>query len=469
MKPLHTLAVFFVLFIIAAGLSLPLQAQFLPSPAQQSETSSPDSTGDQTSEDATTDGPNLKQKASDLGSELVEVVTERNDIWQFGALFGCIFVGMLLAKIVGLLLSKLAGKGDLCDRSVRQMLLKALSQSLVLLGLVIGLRIGALFIEMTPTVESFYFLIVEILLVIAIALMAFRFVDIPVELLRRRAEDSESGFGKMLVPLIRSSLRAAIIIFALLELVEAVSDESLTSIIAGLGIGGLALAFAAQDMLKNFFGSVMLFTDRPFDMGDRIIFGDHDGTIESVGVRSTRIRRLDGHLVTVPNGILANEAIHNVAKRPFIRRLLNVTVTYDTTPEKIEEGKKIILDLLKQPEVNEGDMVPRVYFNDFKAASLNIFVIYWYHPPKYWDYMQHADAFNTGLLREFNAAGIDFAFPTQTLHLPELEAFLADEEARALRNGSASGGGSSDSKSGGEKSSSAPPAEEEHTGDAADK
>ncbi|MGF1447968.1 MAG: mechanosensitive ion channel family protein [Opitutales bacterium] len=419
-------------YVLVLAVLLPgtwVGAQMLPSPESmaQDASGSEDTTGDQTAQQDASPDRTLGEQAANLGNELIEVVTKRNELWQFIALFSCIFGGMVLAKFIGMVLSRLAGKLDISQRSVRQMAFNALGHSLVLFGLVLGMRIGGIFLSLTPTVESFYNTIVEVLLVVAVALLAFRFVEVPVELLRRKAESSESGFGKMLVPLVRSSLRAAIIILGLLNVVEAVSDKSLTSIIAGLGIGGLALAFAAQDMLKNFFGSIMLFTDRPFEMGDRIIFGDHDGTIEEVGVRSTRIRRLDGHLVTVPNGILANEAIHNIAKRPFIRRILNVTVTYDTPPEKIQEGKRIILDLLKQPEVNEGDMVPRVYFNDFNAASLNIFVIYWYHPPKYWDYMQHADDFNTALLREFNEAGIEFAFPTQTLHLPGIEEKLGQD------------------------------------------
>ena len=130
----------------------------------------------------------------------------------------------------------------------------------------------------------------------------------------------------------------------------ALSDKPPSSVIAGLGVSGLALGLAAQDTLKNFFGSVMIFADRPFELGDRIVVDGHDGPVESVGFRSTRIRTLDGHLVTVPNGEIAHRTIHNIGKRPYIRRVMNVRIAYDTPPEKLERALAIIADALKDHE-----------------------------------------------------------------------------------------------------------------------
>jgi MscS family membrane protein len=176
------------------------------------------------------------------------------------------------------------------------------------------------------------------------------------------------------------------------------SDKPITSIIAGLGIGGLAVALAAQDTIKNFFGSIVLFVDKPFEMGDRIAIDGHDGPVEEVGLRSTKIRTLDGHLVTIPNGELANKTIQNIGKRPYIKRITNLTITYN------HEGM-------------HKDFPPRIYFNEFNSESLNIMVIYWYHPPDYWEFMTFTENFNKEVFRRFNDEGIDFAFPTQTLYL----------------------------------------------------
>ena len=192
-----------------------------------------------------------------------------------------------------------------------------------------------------------------------------------------------------------------------------------------MGIGGLAFALAAQDTLKNFFGSLALFTDKPFQIGERVIIDGHDGPVEDVGLRSTRIRTLDGHLVTIPNGELARMTVQNIGKRPYIRRLFNIGITYDTSPEKVEKAVKIIKEILKGHEGMNPEFPPRVFFDKFNSDSLNILVIYWYHPPEYWDFMRFSEKVNLEILNRFNSAGIDFAFPTQTL-------FLTGDEKRPL-------------------------------------
>ena len=165
----------------------------------------------------------------------------------------------------------------------------------------------------------------------------------------------------------------------------------------------------------------------------------HDGTIEEIGLRSIKIRTLTGHQVTIPNEDAARIDIENIGRRPYIRRLFNVTVTYDTPPEKIRRGIEILGEILAVPEttqaesagssdqqqgerhpneaINQPGFPPRVYFNELNADSLNIIVIYWYHPAKYWKYLEHATWVNMQIMERFNAESIDFAFPTQTLHL----------------------------------------------------
>lgn len=218
---------------------------------------------------------------------------------------------------------------------------------------------------------------------------------------------------------IGKSLRVTIIILVLVEIAHALNDKPIHSIIAGLGIGGLAIALAAQDTIKNFFGSILLYFDKPFDIGDRIYVDGQDGHVEEVGLRSTKIRTLEGHFVTVPNGELANKTIQNIEKRPYIKRIINLTITYGTQPEKVERALEIVKEILNNHEGKHKDFPPRVYFNDFNPSSLNIVVIYWYHPPEYWDFMAFSERFNKEVFRRFNEEGIDFAFPTQTLYLAE--------------------------------------------------
>ena len=154
----------------------------------------------------------------------------------------------------------------------------------------------------------------EVLLVVAVGLLAYYLVEVPSTWLARQTEKTESKFDDMLVPIVRKSLRVTVVLFSVVSIAQSLSDKPISALIAGLGLGGLAFALAAQDTIKNLFGSLVIFSDKPFGLGDRINYDGHDGTIEEVGLRSTRLRRLDGHQVTIPNGELANKSIHNIAK-----------------------------------------------------------------------------------------------------------------------------------------------------------
>lgn len=209
---------------------------------------------------------------------------------------------------------------------------------------------------------------------------------------------------------------------------------SLVPLIAGISVGGLAVALAARPTLGNLLAGVLIFADKPFSVGQRVVINNHDGNVEEIGLRSTRIRTLDGHQVTVPNEEVCNNSVTNVARRPNIRRNMNLTVTYDTPPEKIERAMEIVRQLLSVEEdrgkseqelgrpsnsrINGNpDFQPRVSFNKLNADSLNILAIYWFEPPDYWAYLDHATWVNLQLIERFGAEKIDFAFPTQTIEL----------------------------------------------------
>lgn len=339
------------------------------------------------------------------------------ELWRFAGLTLAIMAGWLVARIGAYFLAKTGDRLLAKERELLGATFIALGRSLVLPGIVIGIRIGLIFIEMPPRVRGMVNEGTEILTAIAIGIVLFRLVDVPSRLYRRWSGKQESKLTEMLAPIIDSSLRIAIVILVLVQVAQILSDRPISSVLAGLGIGGLALALAAQDSIKHLFGSVVIFSDRPFEVGDRVTVDTTDGVVEGVGFRSTRIRTLDGHLVTVPNGELANKSITNISKRPFIRRILNVTITYDTPPEKVDRAVAIIRELLENHEGMDEKFPPRVFFNEFNAASLNILVIYWYHPPIFFDYLAFTERFNKELLTRFNAEGIDFAFPSQTLYL----------------------------------------------------
>lgn len=339
------------------------------------------------------------------------------ELWRFIGLFCSIFFGWIGGKIAFLILTKTSERLNTEKRYILSVFIRALSRSTIFLGIVLGLHFGVLFVEMPERVRSLMDDANSILLVVAVALIFYRLVDVPTTLYNRWSARQNSKLTEMLGPILNSSLKIAIVVLCLVQIAQTLSDKPVSSVIAGLGIGGLALALAAQDSIKHLFGSVVIFTDRPFEVGDRLNVDNWDGIVERVGFRSTRLRTLEGHLVTIPNGDLANKSVSNISKRPHIRRILNVAITYDTPPEKVERALEIIKELLDNHEGFDEKFPPRVYFNDFNAASLNILVIYWFHPGNFFDYLDFTQKFNLELLRRFNQDGIDFAFPTQTLYL----------------------------------------------------
>ena len=354
-----------------------------------------------------------------------------NDGLQILSFFLSVLFVWVVARFFKTWLSRMPGKSE--THSTRTVFLRSVGKALPLLGIWGGIRLGVCWIELGELdglAQTIVFSALEVLLTISIALFAYYLVEVPSSWLHSQTEKTESKFDDMLVPVVRKSLRVTVVLFALVSIAQSLSDKPVSALLAGLGLGGLAFALAAQDTIKNLFGSLVIFTDKPFGLGDRINYDGHDGVIEEVGLRSTRLRRLDGHQVTIPNGELANKSIHNIAKRPFIRRIFTLGVTYDTTPEKVSRAKEILEDVLKDHEGMDpkGEMLPRVYFSDFSSSSLDFKCMYWYHPAAYWDYMKFSEWVNLEILRRFNEEGIEFAFPTQTIHLAKEESAETREQ-----------------------------------------
>ncbi len=332
--------------------------------------------------------------------------------WTFGA--------MLTGKLIQLVLNNTAKLSRFEKKEIVQVALRAFGRPMPLLFAVMGLKVGLIGVELSESSEAIKLDGLGVLTAISLGYFFYSLVAVLDHAITRVTSKTHTKMDDMMSPMIRKSLRVVVVILSLLEIARILSDKPLTAIITGLGVGGLAVALAAQETIKNFFGSMVIFADKPFELGERVKVGGHDGVIEEVGFRSTRVRTLDGHLVTAPNGELANQMIQNIAKRPFIKRVMNVTITYDTPPNKVHEALEILRDILKDHEGMDPEFPPRVFFNDYNAASLNILVIYWYHPPAYWDFLAHSEKVNMELLERYNAAGIEFAFPTQTLYVNEV-------------------------------------------------
>lgn len=350
-------------------------------------------------------------------TSLSEYMIAGNELWRIGFLFVSLLIGLILGRLGRHWMDRLAEYEKNKEHPIAAIIVEAMAKPVVLIAFILALRIGMTALNLNETVADWATTLVNVLIVFSIGFVLSRMVDVVDFWLMKAAHKTGSKMDEMLAPMVRASLRVTIWLLVSLQAATIMSDKPLTSILAGLGVGGLAIALAAQDTVKNFFGSLVIFADKPFELGERITVDGTDGTVEQVGFRSTRIRTLEGHLVTIPNGELANKTIQNISKRPNIRRIMNITITYDTSPEKVLEAVNIVKDILKDHEGMNPDLPPRVVFNEMNSDSLNIFAIYWFHPADWWAYNALNERVLHEILTRFNAAGIDFAFPTQTLHL----------------------------------------------------
>jgi MscS family membrane protein len=260
---------------------------------------------------------------------------------------------------------------------------------------------------------------------VALVWFIFKLVSVVDFHLKRWAASTDSSIDDVLAPLFGKTLRVFIIIIGGILIIQNLTGVKIGPLLASLGIGGIAVALAAKDSIANFFGTLTILFDKPFQVGERVIIDNYDGVVEDVGFRSTRIRTLTGHLVTIPNEKVVNSGLENVGKRPHIRWLNNITITYDTPPDKVEKAVAIIKKILDDHEGLNPDFPPRVYFNGFNDWSLNILVVAWYHPADYWTMQEWQQRTCLEILRKFNDAGIDFAFPSRTL-------YLANDDKRQL-------------------------------------
>lgn len=243
----------------------------------------------------------------------------------------------------------------------------------------------------------------------------YRLVDILGIYLQNVALKTTSTLDDQLVPLVRKSLKAFVIVVGGLFILQNL-DFDVTALIAGLSIGGLAFALAAQDTIKNFFGSLMIFIDKPFQIGDWVTSGEIDGTVEEVGFRSTRIRTFRNSVTYVPNGKLADLVIDNHGLRQYRRFYTHIAIPYRTPPDLVE----LIVDGLRKIVENHPHTRKdyfHVYVNDMAAYSVNIMFYIFFAVPTWGEELKCRHEIILEVIRLAEKLGIGFALPTQTLHM----------------------------------------------------
>ena len=339
-----------------------------------------------------------------------------NTLYSWIVSFTIIIGALILNKIIVLLnkhvIKKITSKtNNRLDDILFQML-----EAPVLLGIALfAIWIAGKRLNLDIRVENIIAKSYRILTVINITWFVARLVNALIE--EYWVPKADKGTSKILDTHLISILRRTILtmIWAL-GVVMALNNVGVNvgALLGTLGIGGLAFALAAQDTIKNIFGGVTIFTDRPFRIGDQIKVDKYEGVVEDIGIRSTRIRTLEKRLITIPNYKMVDAPIENVTEEPMRRVMLRIGLTYQTTPEKMQEAIAILKSMPARVSlISETGLVAS--FNEFADSAMIITFIYFIKKES--DIMVTQSMVNTDILTNFNASQLNFAYPTRTVFI----------------------------------------------------
>ena len=339
-----------------------------------------------------------------------------NEVWRYGAVILIFLVSFVVYRLVRTLWLRTRARSG--EKTRRQGTLVAvlsfLRGGLPVLAVWASIHLFRIPVSIKLVIDRLFLAIFTLLIIYLLA----RAVDAAVALLQVHAKKTASPLDDQLIPLGGKVAKGFIWGIGLLLFLQNVLNYNISSLLAGLGVGGVAVAFAAQDMIANIFGAVMIYIDRPFKVGDAVSLEGYEGSIETIGLRSTRVRTWDGTLVVIPNRTVAAANITNLAVRPTRRTNFTIGLVYDTSTEKLERAVSILRDVMaKHPSTAQS----RAYFNRFGEFSLNILVQHWCNEMNYEVYLRSMEEMNFEIKRRFEQEGIEFAFPTQTIEIKPVQ------------------------------------------------
>ena len=333
--------------------------------------------------------------------------------WAFALIIilGALIAGKIVYMVIGRTVKKLTAK---TKSNFDDILVDEIEEPIML-----GIILGGMWYATTTLVLSaggaaFFSKIFWGLFILNIGWFIARFVEsLIIEYVQPMTEKSKSNFDDQLLPIFKKGSK---IIIWTLSIILALDNAGfdITAVIAGLGIGGLALAMAAKDLVSNIFGGIMVFLDKPFQIKERIRIDGYDGTVTEIGLRSTKIKTLAGTLVVIPNSHFTSSPVENVTREPSRKIILELGLVYDTTSDDLKKAMKILDKIAKKHN--------KQITNDFKLAfatfgDFSLGIKFIYYIKKSADILGTQSDINLDILSEFNKAKLSMAFPTQTIEL----------------------------------------------------
>ncbi len=336
--------------------------------------------------------------------------------WQWLGILAVIFLGFVVDRLLAFLLSLVVRRwkktttlvkddGEVSDKLLRPLGLSAMA--ILWWG---GLNVLGL------SADALVYLLVAVKTLVGLSCIwsAYRLVDVVGLYLHHFASRTDSTLDDVLIPLATKTLKVFVSVMGLLFITDAL-NLNITGVLASLGLGGLAFALAAKDMVQNLFGSITVLLDRTFRVGDWIVVGDVEGTVEAIGLRSTKIRTFYNSLVILPNAHFITASVDNMGERHYRRYSSKISLTYDTPPEKIEAFCEGIREIVRLHPYMRKDYF-HVYLNEMGAASLDVLVYVFWAVPEWGTELRERHRFLLDILRLGDQLGVEFAFPTQTVY-----------------------------------------------------
>ena len=339
--------------------------------------------------------------------------------WQYIAAFLALIAGLILKRIIlSYIQKKIESYVSKTEAEWDDQLFEAIIKPVNAFVMIGAIHIAAFLLIFnlanfpTQLIGKSY----SIFLGLSIIWLVYRLVDVAAHYVDELLAKADEGLRGQFTPLIRRALRIMVVIIGSLTILATIGIN-ITGLAACFGIIGLAISMGSQDSVANFVGTINILTDRPYKVGDWITVGSTiDGDVEEIGFRSTKIRMFDKTLMSVPNGKLASETIKNWSRMPKRRIKMTLGLSYDTSAKQMKAALKEIEKLLEEDEGVDQEY-KLVQFTDFGASSMDIFLYYFSTSTVWKEYLDTRERVNLKIMDKVEELGLEFAFPTQTLHL----------------------------------------------------
>ncbi len=340
------------------------------------------------------------------------------EIYQLGAAFVILLTALISKKLFDRYIVKLLEKLALKTKfKYDNMTVESLHPPVSALILTVGIFYALLALKF-PTepydFPQFFRIAFKIAVSILVIWALYRLSNVLAAALKNYFSKIGDEYAIHFAPLIGQSIRITVLILGALLIVQNLG-YSVGSLLAGLGIGGLAVALAAKDTIANLFGTLIMVLDKPFKIGDWVRFRDIDGNVEAIGFRSTKVRTWSKSLKIVPNQLLTSEIIENWSAMPKRRVKMRIGVTYDSKPDKLKKLRDRMERILeKDPGVDKDYYL--VYFTDFGPSALEFFIYYFTYSTVWKEYLEVRQRINVKFIEALEELGLSFAFPSQTVY-----------------------------------------------------